>query len=791
MDNNNMQQITFWEFLKKHKIVIPIIQRDYAQGRIGKEKLREKFLNDLKNALDGKLDNNEKILKLDFVYGSIDNENLNPLDGQQRLTTLWLLHWYIAHKAKILKKNKDIFKNFTYETRVSSREFCEKLSEFNIENGNDEKNAIVANYEKNHCTENEEKIRKNKSKREIVELLQNQTWFYSAWKQDPTIQAMLNMLGGSDVKEKEKDILDGIEELFKSDFEKYWELLTGENCPIIFYHLPLSDLKLTDDLYIKMNARGKPLTSFENFKADMVGYIKKKIAEPDNETTWKLFDIHKFELYLDTVWTDIFWKNKSTDFKIDEIYYKFLKRYFLNTFIASSTNLTQEEIENNNTYKKLLGKDTEIYTGFEIYKQLFDKSELITSLSKILDNYSKFVQTTQNENINTLFSPNWDKASNFRFIPEYIDNNTVTTITQIQRVVFHAICCYFNKDKFNETTFKQWMRVVWNIVENANINSASAMIGALRLIDALGEHSDKIYDHLIDRNVEKDFAKEQMEEEKEKAKKIKESTAWEEKIIEAENFAFFKGAIRFLFNSEVGSLDWENFDLKFKNCQEYFDENGVKDGKYKYKTDALLLKAVISRCIDFVKYVWLDKYVFDNQATTWKYNLLLRAEWACAINDVLKGDLVIKQVNASIVFCNLFETDLLKYVAENMPGARMRWIHGHHAIYQPRKEGIILDEYYPPHNCNNRRNEILTRLLNDNLIKSDQKISYCNFFKGWDINFSLLSDTSELVFQWNSDKKIYAFKKDNRSKSGLDTSKISVETYKDLINQIETFNFEF
>ena len=131
MKNNKIQQTTFWKFLQNRKIVIPIIQRDYAQGRIGKEKLREKFLKDLKKALD-----DNEILKLDFVYGNIENNCFNPLDGQQRFTTLWLLHWYIAFKAGTLKDNEATFKNFTYETRTSSREFCNKLCEFSVQNLN-------------------------------------------------------------------------------------------------------------------------------------------------------------------------------------------------------------------------------------------------------------------------------------------------------------------------------------------------------------------------------------------------------------------------------------------------------------------------------------------------------------------------------------------------------------------------------------------------------------------------------------------------------------------------------
>ena len=72
------QFITFWQFIQGQKIEIPIIQRDYAQGRNGKEKLREKFLKDLKHALDN-YDSNSK-LKLDFVYGTLESEKLQPLD---------------------------------------------------------------------------------------------------------------------------------------------------------------------------------------------------------------------------------------------------------------------------------------------------------------------------------------------------------------------------------------------------------------------------------------------------------------------------------------------------------------------------------------------------------------------------------------------------------------------------------------------------------------------------------------------------------------------------------------
>ena len=92
--------IIFWNLLQRVNIEVPIIQRDYAQGRIGKEILRKRFLESIKSVLDGK-----RPLKLDFVYGSIVNNKFLPLDGQQRLTTLWLVHWYIALRAGELNQS--------------------------------------------------------------------------------------------------------------------------------------------------------------------------------------------------------------------------------------------------------------------------------------------------------------------------------------------------------------------------------------------------------------------------------------------------------------------------------------------------------------------------------------------------------------------------------------------------------------------------------------------------------------------------------------------------------------
>lgn len=684
-NNTDIRSITFWNFLKENTIEIPIIQRDYAQGRLGKENLRKNFLADLKNALDS-----DGMMKLDFVYGSIENDNLNPLDGQQRLTTLWLLHWYIALRAgELSEDNCKIFRKFTYETRISSREFCEIL-----------------------CKSENFKIFESK---DIVDFITKQTWFYSAWKQDPTIQSMLRMLGGTKIFDKKgEEIVDGIEEIFQGanedGFKSYWEKLTQKET-IEFYYLPLKDFGLSDDLYIKMNARGKQLTSFENFKADLIGYITKQsenetLKESQREEWNKLLDAKNgIPIKMDTDWTDIFWKNKSIGItdkeskkrksdQIDEIYFAFLNRFFWNElFIAKKSNDTEDYIldigkgeesstqGNNNTSYKYLNNsehdnDTTIaYEGLDVYR--FDSCGIPLSffqkLKRVLDNYFKYSKG------NCLPECPWEPS--FRFIPIYevkndnnieITNNAkekllrVSTLNQVQRIVFFAVCKYFDHNNIvsgDETSLlKRWMRVVWNLVsgEDQNgrpeIRSTFVMRTAIKFIDSLNSH--KVYESLSSYDVNTLGASsfdERCKEEIAKAKQILEKDGklrkyegiskkedglsyetWEEIIIDAEKYAFFKGAIRFLFMDGNGEINWDNFDSKWGNAKDYFDNASSTIEFVDYCND------------DQIKYIWTrhsfnvkewKPILLDKSLTKPIHNFLLKEEIKTIESSTLASDL--------------------------------------------------------------------------------------------------------------------------------------------------------
>ena len=241
-----------------NKIVIPLIQRDYAQGRIDKDinRVRSRFLQALYRAVTG------EPITLDFVYGDIDEEGtMTPLDGQQRLTTLFLLHWYAAKKEKISDDKYAFLSRFSYETRYSARYFCAELVKF------------MPSFETTLSAD-----------------IKNQAWFPFDWKDDPTISSMLVML-------------DAIDERFK-DVPDIWEQL--ENKAITFYFLPIRDMGLTDELYIKMNSRGKPLTVFEHFKAELEREIR-ALDEKNGQNT-----ADRIVGKIDKSWTDLLWKYRSS-----------------------------------------------------------------------------------------------------------------------------------------------------------------------------------------------------------------------------------------------------------------------------------------------------------------------------------------------------------------------------------------------------------------------------------------------------------------------------------------------
>lgn len=210
-------------------IRIPRIQRGYVQGR-DDEKGKEIRANFVPNLVDAVF--NGKDLSLDFIYGVARSDSegrrcLLPLDGQQRLTTLFLLAWLCG------KWRREWY--FTYESRRIPQLFVKGLME-------NEHPCVAA----------------DKPSAEIA----NASWFLPVWKNDPTVAGMLRMLDAMHEKI-------GSSSRANTDFSRIVFLLHGIDGSSATF----------DHIFRKMNARGKELSPWENLKAMLDKYLPDSLAD--------------------------------------------------------------------------------------------------------------------------------------------------------------------------------------------------------------------------------------------------------------------------------------------------------------------------------------------------------------------------------------------------------------------------------------------------------------------------------------------------------------------------------
>lgn len=756
--NNIADKTTFWSFLGQTSIVIPKLQRDYAQGRKGKESIRENFLSSIKRALDS-----DRQLKLDFVYGTSDDGwHFNPLDGQQRLTTLWLIHWYLAFRTDNLEDDdtRNRLLRFTYETRVSSRQFCEKLVKLG------------------HTI-------RVKDKENIADAILRQSWMYKAWRQDPTIQSMLRMLSG-----EEDNKLDGIEEVFNGcdtvQLEGYWRNLkrSAEECPIVFYSLDIENIGQSDDLYVKMNGRGKPLNDFENFKADLIRFCE--------ENGWKSFTDLKegFPVLMDTKWNDLFWDHRYSDSSTDDMFFSFINRFFLSRLLAAVERIEEKDSAPlQKTYAYLYSftdEEHESYNnyGFNVYKTLFETLE-----EKNQDTWSllydlRVLLNTVSSNDTILEQLNSPYYSGEEFKLLYVTRNT-RKLTIPQVVAFWAACKYLSVDKpVIESDIRQWMRIIWNICDyNDEIRNTSLLNSTINTLDgifkdprhyrsALREWKIDDYPALKSGDSHTALGEHLLEEQAKLAQMsgcrlysggIPEfiGHTWEEVIESVERMHLphsapnhvLSGTIRCLLQDENGEYRWEDFDDKYRNLKWYIDRN-LDSTAYR---NLLTLSPDCSHAI-FTKRYWFD-YTgpFTRHLSFWRNLLaatkpeeyLLIHSWLSRtpLDEAgLKSHRIEGEDNYHLN--QMIQTPLIQEVQSN-DGIYLTWsekngsyvLFHHHRTVRPY---ILFQE---------ARNDTLAGLYDNGQIRfiHPDTLLKCNMLQGRDIEFVYKDEE----FIWSGDSFIY------------------------------------
>jgi hypothetical protein len=596
------KQITFSELVREFQLIqIPIIQRDYAQGRSGLEELRHEFLLALKQALDKEGDSPSP-LDLDFVYGSglhandsDAHEGFAPLDGQQRLTALFLLHWYLAWKdgeASDFQKRfvADGKSRFSYEVRPSSHDFF---------------NRLALNFPEEAAPE----------VRSLRSLIEDKSWFFQSWNHDPTIASALT-------------VLDTIHGMFSLCEGYYRRLINPDHPRITFQLLELKDFGLSDDLYIKMNARGKPLTAFETFKARLEQHLNELLPNESRDFHGKKVSVKDyFSHRMDTAWADLFWAYRNP---VSNLYDGKLMRLIRAVALVS---LDPTDSRADRTVSELRSLN-----GNVSYSRFFDlgclNKRMLKTLEAVLDFWCADSRHRGPARATTIY----DGWSAF-------DSATSDGITLPELVKFAAFCSFVINHELplNLECCDQWLRVTSNLVDNSDVERSTEFIAALESIHNLEPHADRILEYLSEGSEVRGFNRQQVREERVKATLMLHDGSWKERIIAAEQHDYFTGQIEFLLKFsgildhwlKNQSITWsindnrqmqEAFSSYLAKATAVFDRSGLRHiGEHKWER-ALL--AVGDYTLTYGKNCSLlqNRTSSGGRHPTWK--LLLRGDMA-------------------------------------------------------------------------------------------------------------------------------------------------------------------
>ena len=622
-----MKNYTFWDIINDNNIRMPKIQRDYAQGRKSPKvnEIRKNFVHSLIKTVKGEYES----LELDFVYGSKRNNSFEPLDGQQRLTTLFLLHWILGENLKDDKLNS----KFTYETRTTSKDFCSELVKHTPDKYIEKAIKDQDDIEKDDDIKDREK--KEKIKNVFSKVITGHDWFQWLWKFDSSIQSMLVMLDSlyQELNFYPNNIDSTTLELYRKNLRN-----------ITFNFLNLNDFNMSDELFVKMNDRGKQLSDFDILKSSLEEEIqiqkKKKILSEKTEENWRSL--------MDGKWIDFFWQKYASP-------------------VLNKKVISNEENEENdekfkkekleavekaeNQFKKLLLRLVALQILQKAPVDLADCSEKDLSLIKdCYDNFDEPKDEHKLDNILNSYNDYWlrtDSDKKYRIDFEEIiktinnfiyeekeenDNKTIIrdliSLIEVKDAldkddsyldlflnekvpkdliaIFYCFVKYINNipliSDFKNTASEQdmrnlcdWIRIMRNIIKNDNNNNQIDKIQ--KLIDVIKD-IDSIFDDLNDfftKNQNSAFVinffaqlnktyggldNSSLDEEIAKAKLItgKNGDKWVSAIKKAENNHYLWGQIRCIlswskYNNEYDLEKFKSYECKLTELIDFVKSN--------------------------------------------------------------------------------------------------------------------------------------------------------------------------------------------------------------------------
>ena len=691
--------------LSRYRVVIPGIQRHYVQGANNPkaESVRKQFIKEIFTAIEKK----QSDFNLHFIYGPIKTDGEDsfvPVDGQQRLTTLWLIARYAAEKAEPSDR-KDLLRllsRFTYEDRINAKRFCQALT----------------------CDDSKWNISKDPNPDILC-----QDWFVGYWKEDETVASMIRMLS-----------------TIHEEWNKHQDIITANNVLEAIASQIRFELKIDsfgDDIYMKMNARGLQLTQWENFKCKFPESLPKDIKDTWDENMEELSnnyficsgEQHKlpdnafFALYARVMSYEArksVVKDCGNDIKL----------------LADYTHETWNQIElpfvPYSDFADIIQRHQTSFNSKSFASNI--AHTCVRMLDTILDHHQNIVPYFGNRTLfDTFFHPK---------------NNNDLDFT---------LCCYEYFKTFNNVdshNFLKALRLMWNILENVSRQYENRDNRIELVKEFIDSGDNSLYSPQIMERIDQNVP-EQAKEETEKAvrihhidqskpsdwneEKLGPWSNWNDAIEKAEEWAFFHGSIRFLYRNSNGENTWEKFATKLCNCMDLFTKDGLSEEK-KVKANQVL----ISHCKE-----WDDirrEPVFDAKKESWK-QVLTKFSPKC-VNGLLLSPKEIVD-NHDDIMQLLIDNDIWKNLITKNSGYELEWKKNSPSLWLNRHLKLTLKL------TRNNREDILDAFINESKVTFDapeeersRKIKGKNYYFAVPMWFEYKYKGKEFHFAWQTWRNI-------------------------------------
>lgn len=536
---NSAESFTFWRLINQCQISIPPLQRDYAQGRENDQaikQIRESLIDELWESLTIK-----KPLILNFIYGETHNDEkgnkeFKPIDGQQRLTTLFLLHWYVFIRSEY-NDGLEVLNKFSYQTRDTSKRFCENI-----------------------CSTKKFDFSVDK----ISDQIKDCYWLSGNFLKDPTVKSMLTML-------------DTIHARFSyvTDFSEIKGTLVSDDCPVTFLCLSMDNFQKTNDLYIKMNARGKLLSDFEIFKAKLQNSkIMDTLLSTNATEKDKIIYISRYN----NEYAEFFYKMFQKEY--DGAMMDFIKEIIRDSYFRYVSSCKVQSKTYRDDFNKIKAMNGSMFfkfieNGGFIYEQC-KKSEtaFIDGIKKMTDLLDKFILMADSLVFDNTLGKNYFNEKEL-----FISNHDADPRLQ-DDVIRFAIYDFLSKfgipaDYTQKNAYCIWKRFVYNIVNNSDFggrreDECEAFVYFSKIVAKITscDEAEILKEISVqDFNLGTAAIKMQLKEEIIKAK-LMQDAMWRKDILDAEDY-FTDGQIGFILdcaetNGNYNRIEFEKYLAAFK-----------------------------------------------------------------------------------------------------------------------------------------------------------------------------------------------------------------------------------